>query len=462
VSTVPEPDGARLVDRPEVLELVRAVIHGQKTPEEGAYMLAGFWLPRPDDPSSSYICVDDDSLESMNAQAAGLAAAGDLQLALRYAEMNWLLSKRLVDRREMVIAAATLAQLLAGDASALDRRLALLEFCVPEVLQWPTTDEGRAAHMLGFLADARYQSAGGDPRRLRRATEALETALERESHLSQALLLNLVRIAGVAYHDLGESEDDLRRSIYWNVRFLNLSVHDGTRTFAVAAHNLGNAYLALGSLNHDCELLKKAAVCYEMALDTPEGAPSSFTESNKDRAERLIRDIEAGVASEGTVGPDERVARRVQQSLQAGDFISVQSATDGSNRLAQLHGAARHWLEALTLVGLDGPSQTRAEVLYRLATPFITSDQTDGAWTGLCLATAARRLAVTWRPISIARLEAHRAAMLVVIGADSSEAYLREAETLLLRALPVLEAEGGDEECRIASRYLWACHELMG
>jgi hypothetical protein len=100
----------------------------------------------------------------------------------------------------------------------------------------------------------------------------------------------------------------------------------------------------------------------------------------------------------------------------------------------------------------------------RLGGLFLTWDDDDSLWTGLCFAAAARRLgSADWRSISLARVDSRMGEMLTMIGYLGNPAYLRRGQALLRDALPVIEAEGQPGESdRVRSLHAMSTAMLAG
>ncbi len=452
-------------ESPEVTEIISAVVQGNKTPEEAAVQLGKYWFPKEELQSPrAHLVIQNrqDSLRTFDRTATELSNRGEHAGARRLAEMNWILAKRSVDQRLVAQCAATLAQFLVGDPSAADRRLALLEYCVPEVLTWDHIQGVSRAVMLANLADARYVTARGDPGRMRKAVQTIEQALEMESFLDEAWLSHLYMAAGVLYNDLAESTDDLRRSVACNENALTLVRREtDPARYASVLNNLGNSYRDLGARTRDAGLLEKAIAHYDQALPYRSDPRLRLrTQGNKAQAERTLKELQSGAAlSQPTA--ERGVLDQVEELVHAGDDMYFASIKGGPDQQAQLGSAADHYLEAMKLLGRDAPPRTRAEILHRLAALFVTSTDDDELWTGLCFASATRRLGQEWRASSLASVDYHRGQMLVKIGFPDQEQYLRPAETLLRQALPVLKAQGRPGEYEQAGNYLKMCLKLL-
>jgi len=452
-------------ESPEVTEIIYALVQGEKTPEEAAAQLGKYWFPSEElrsDKARFVIQTRQDSMRTLDNTATALSNQGEHAGARRLAEMNWILAQRSADQRLMTQCAATLAQLLVGDPSAADRRLALLEFCVPEVLTWDHIKGVSRAVMLANLADARYMAARSDPHRMRKSVQTVEQALEMAAFLDEAWLCHLYMAAGTLYNDLAESEDDLRRSVECNEKALSLVRREtDAERYASVLNNLGNSCRDLGARTRDARLLEKAIDCYDKALPYRSDPRLRLrTQGNKTQAQHILEDLRSGAAAPLSTA-ERSVLGQVKELVHAGDDMYFASSKAGPQQQAQLRSAADYYLQAMKLLGCDAPPKTRAEILHRLATLFVTSTDDDELWTGLCFASATRRLGQEWRASSLASVDYHRGQMLVKIGFPDQEQYLRPAETLLRQTLPVLKAQGRPGEYEQASKYLEMCLDLL-
>lgn len=461
--------GKRLSNPPaddsEALKLIQAVIAGKKTPEEGAAQIIKYWFPVElfkSNHAKSLWLTRQDSLHEMDTLATELHNRGQTAGARRLAEMNWILAQRSDDASLMAQCAATLAQLLVGDPAAAEQRLALLEFCVPEVITWDHVDQHGKAVMLAHLADARYMTSGADPVRKRRTVQSIEQALALETYLEEEWQAHLYRAAGLLYDELAETEVDLRRSIECNQKalaFFRRETHP--EDYASVLNNLGNSYRDLGERTGDSQLLEQALRCYDQALPLRTDPRLALrTKGNRDRALKSLTELQQGhrvpqpELDRHTLSQAENLARH-------GDDLYFAAQKQGTDRDKQLQGAATCYLEASKLLGRAAPARTRAEILHRLAALFITSTDDDELWTGFCFANATRRLAQGWRPGSLASVDFHKGMALVKIGYPQQEQYLRPAETLLRQALPILKTQGRPGEYDGARKFLDMCQGLL-
>jgi hypothetical protein len=424
------------------LEAIRAVVKGQIAPFEGASRLAGRWVPveAVGGPAAGELrAIRGDSIGALCDATIEMSNSGSLEEARRLGELTWILAKRFANRDAMVQAAATLAQMMTGDRVATRERLELLEFAVPEVTTWDRPVAVKAA-MLANLADARFHETRGDDDRLRATIAACDAALEHAGELDELWLRRVHYIAGSAYNELARGEDDLRAA----VAHLRAALRPGASEdeYASTLNNLGNAWRDLGILTADPHALETAITCYNEALHLRRDDRLRLrTEGNRARAERALAELAATPSGGGE--PGDAASRELDSLLRSGDDAFHDAQQDGADADALRKRAAADYVAAAALLNRDAPPRVRAEVMHRLAVLFLSWDDDDRLWTGLCFASAVRRLgAADWREVSLARVDAHMGEMLTVIGYLGDPAYLRRGEALLRDAMPILEAEG--------------------
>lgn len=451
-------------ENPEALKIIQDVIEGKLVPEEGATQLKKHWFPSElmrAKRKRSLIQTRSDSLKALDGTATELANQGQVVGARRLAELNWILAQRNDDQELMAQCAATLAQLLTGDASAAERRLQLLEFCVPEVLSWGHVNDAMRAVMLANLADVRYMTAGGDQRRERRAVQTIEQALELQRYLDDNWLGHLYRAAGTLYNELAKG-DDLRRSVECNEKALGYyNPKRDAASYGSILNNLGNSYRDLGRHAGDIHLLERAIETYDQAL--PYRADPRLrqrTLGNKSQAQRALEELQRGAPAPPPAA-DRSLLDQVERLAHTGDDRFFASSEEGPQQQSMRKSAAEHYLQAMKLLGRDGPPDARAEILHRLAALFIGSTDDDALWAGFCFASATRRLGTGWRPSSLATVDMHKGQMLTIIGYPGLEQYLKPAEALLQQALPILKKQGRPGEHDQVRKYLEMCRMML-
>lgn len=451
-------------ERPEALQIIQDVIEGKLVPEEGAAQLKKHWFPSELMRARSkrpLIQTRSDSLRDLDGAATQLANQGQLAGARRLAELNWILAQRNDDQELMAQCAATLAQLLTGDAPAAERRLQLLEFCVPEVLSWDHVNDAMRAVMLANLADARYMTAGSDQRRERKAVQTIEQALELQSHLDDNWLGHLYRAAGTLYNELAQG-DDLRRSVECNEKALGYyNPKRDAASYGSVLNNLGNSYRDLGRHAGDIHLLEQAIETYDKALPCrADPRLRQRTLGNKSQAQRALEELQRGGSATRPVA-DKSLLDQVKRLAGTGDDRFFASSKEGPQQESMRKSAAEHYLQAMKLLGREGPPDARAEILHRLAALFFSSTDDDKLWTAFCFANATRRLGTGWRASSLAAVDMHKGHMLTKIGYPNLQQYLKPAEALLQQALPVLKKQGRPGEYDQASKYLEMCQMIL-
>lgn len=435
------------------LEAIRAVVDGDIPPLEGASRLRGRWVPV----EAAGTATRDDSLGALCEATIELSNAGRPEQARRLGELAWILARGFENRDAMVQCAATLAQTMTSDPGATRQRLELLEFAVPEVVRWDRPAAIKAA-MLANLADARFNEARSDDDRLRATIAACHMALERASDLDELWLRRVHFIAGTAYNELAGDEADLRASI----AHLREALRPGAseEEHASTLNNLGNAWRDLGILTADRHALETAIACYDEAAPLRgDDRRRERTEANRERAERALADLD--VTPSGGGEPPDGSSRELESLVKSGDDAFYDSQQDRTDADAFRKRAAADYVAAATLLSPDTPPRLRAEVMHRLAVLFLSWDDDDKLWTGVCFANAARRRgAADWRAVNLARIDFHMGEMLAVIGYLGDPAYLRRAEALLDDAIPILEAEGSPSELSRARRLHEMCTTL--
>jgi tetratricopeptide (TPR) repeat protein len=452
--SVAAPDLAAIGFSKEASDIITAVITGEVDPEQGATRLAGVWVPAEELGSGSgrQSAPPQGSVASLNQLASQLATTGQNAEARRLAELNWLLARHAADETAAVQCAATLAQLLGSDQAAVKRRLDLLEYAVPEVLASDDPDLVKAV-LLANLAEARYNAAGGDPDTLTAAIDASRQALAIDADLGEAWLADLHFMAGTALQTLGDLANDeghYRESIASLTEVLNYyGPQHQPQGYASALNNLGNSYRKLAARTGDAALAQTAIECFDLALPyRPDGALTRTTQANRAAAVRLLETMSAATqAPPHGDGADVPARTEAAAFLEAGDAALTEMRAIGDEAPAFRRLATDRYLAAAKLTGRDSPPDLRARVYHRLATAFATADEDDALWTGVCFATAARRLGgEALAPAEQGRLAFHLGFMLMKIGLPDQLAYLRKAEALLKEALPLLKASNDPGE----------------
>ena len=447
---------------PGAREVVQAVAGGSMSPQEGALRLVSHWAPIETGLAQrvrALFRTRRDSLADLDRLAVQMDNQGHGAEARRLAEMNWILAQRTGSEDARVQCAATLGQLMAGDWSATEDRLALLEFAVPRVLAGNTAAAVRA-NLLAHLGDARFSAAGGGPRPRPGVTEACERALSLQEHLEASWRARLHFIAGTEQSE-GRSVQALRASVAHLRAALELFPPDDS--YASTLNNLGNSLRELGALLRDRGLLEEAVRCFDQALPLRRDVQlAERTRGNRALAWAVLAGLDA--AGGGTAEPppvrDAGWPAELQALLRTGDEALADARRDPDQRDAARRSAAVRYLEAMRRTGPHDPPGVRAEVFHRLAGLLLESEDADALRAGVCFASAAQRLSAgAWREVSRARLAYHKGRMLVMIGADDPRC-LPPAETLLRGALALLREQGHPGEVAQAERMLVLCASL--
>lgn len=459
--------GDALTLGPGAREVVVAVADGSMPPQEGALRLLSHWAPAEMGLAQrvrAFFRTRGDSLADLDALAVRMENDGHGVEARRVAEMNWILAQRTGSEDARVRSAATLGQLMEGDWSATDDRLALLEFAVPRVLAGNAPAAARAG-LLAHLADARFFGTGGGPRPRRGVTEACERALAMQEHLDPSWRARLHFVAGTE-HSEGGTVEALRTSVGHLRAALDLYDPDDDRdSYASTLNNLGNSLRELGALLRDRALLHEAVRRFDQALPLRgDGQLAERTRGNRALALAALARLDAPDADAADEAPPPGAAwtAEIQALLRTGDEALADARRDPDRRDACRRSAATRYLEAMRRVGRDGTPGVRAEVLHRLAGLLIQSEDADSLRAGVCLVSAAERLSAgAWREVSRARLAYHKGRMLVGIGAADDPRCLPLAEPLLRGALQLLREQGHPGEADEAEASLALCAALM-
>jgi hypothetical protein len=211
---MPKDDAQIHAFDPEAQLIIQQVMEGKLVPNEGATRLSSYWSPKEIYRGSQefVLQIRVDSLAQLDYAATDLEHRGRCAEARRLAELNWILANKLEDRDLMVQCAATLAQLMTGNLTAVERRLSLLEFAVPVVLTWDRPSLIKAT-MLAFLADAQFTKADVSVEARRANIKVCEQALSFGAALQDYWVERLHFIAGTRYNDLAETTADLEASV---------------------------------------------------------------------------------------------------------------------------------------------------------------------------------------------------------------------------------------------------------
>ena len=435
----------------DAADVIRAVVTGEIDPQVGAAQLAKIWVPaeelgtRAGEPPSHL----HGSVASLDDAANQLVSEGQSAAARRLAELNWLLARHAGDEDVAVRCAATLAQLMISDPAAIRRRLDLLEYAVPPILASRRPTIVKAA-MLCNLADARFNAAAGDPDAITATLDACKRAISIGTELGDVWLARIHLIAGTVLQDLGDltdGEDHYRESIDFLTSALRYcGPEQDPDQYASALNNLGNSYRKLGDRTGDAALIHEAIRCYDLALPyRHDAALIRRTQSNRAEALHLLRRLSATTNDPQApdTNPSTGTNARIAALLAAGDGALTQSNGDEEADEALRRLATDRYLAAAKLADRSTPPRVRAEVYHRLAGGFISAEEDDALWTGVCFAAAAHRLgAGAWRRASLAAVSYHIGFMLMKIGLPDQRTYLRKAEAMLRDSLPPL-AEGG-------------------
>lgn len=464
------PDLAAIGISKEASDVITDVINGEVDPEQGATRLAGIWVPTEELGSGPGWRSEppQGSVAGLNRLAYQLSDSGQNAEARRLAELNWLLARHAADESVAIQCAATLAQFISPDPAAVRRRLELLEYAVPAILASDEPDLVKAV-MLANLAEARWNAAGGDPEALRAVVDASRQALAIDADPGEVWLANLHFMAGTALQTLGDLTDDedcYRESIAALAEVLNYvgPQHHPDR-YASALNNLGNSCRKLAARTGDAELAQMAIQCFDEALPhRPNAALIRTTQANRAAAARLLETLSAApqVSRQGD-GADLPSRTNAVAFLQAGEaaFTEMQASSGEAGAFRRL--VIDRFLAAAKLTGRDAAPELRAKVYHRLAAVFADAEEDDALWTGVCFASAARRLGGGALPVvEQGRLARHLGFMLMKIGLPDHLAYLREAEALLKEALPPLEASSDPGERDAAAGLHEACLTVLG
>ncbi len=467
--TEPDSTGAGLGK--DATDVITAVVSGEIDPQLGAARLTAIWIPaeelntQADQPSSHLR----GSVASLDDVASQLASKGHTAAARRLAELNWLLARRAVNEDVAVRCAATLAQLMISDPAAVRRRLDLLEYAVPPILasQRPAIVK---AVMLCNLADARFNASAGDPEAISATIDACKQAISMGADVGDAWLAQMHFIAGTALQDLGDltdDEDHYRASIDSLTATLRYCAPEqNADQYAGVLNNLGYSYRKLGDHTGNAALIREAIRCYDLALPYHhDAALIRRTEGNRAEAQRLL--ARSSAAADDSQKPDAKpnagTDARIAALLAAGDGALSESRRTGEADEALRQLATDRYLAAAKLADRKTPPDVRAEVYHRLAGGFVSADEDDALWTGVCFAAAARRLGTgAWRRASLAAVSFHIGFMLMKIGLPDQHIYLHKAEALLRDALGPLAAEGRPGEFDQATAAHEGCLTLLG
>jgi hypothetical protein len=198
---------------PKAVEIIQSVLEGKITPQEGASSLISFWSPveiLQVEGSPPILQTREDSLSELDRTTIELSNQGRKDEARRLGELNWILAKRFDNQDLMVQCASSLAQVLTFDSAPPGRRLALLEFAVPSVVESDRAPHIKAV-MLAHLADARFSEAMNNPAMGRAAIEAALRALsiQQARPASAPLAASHRHLGGLQLSDLKEGADGL-------------------------------------------------------------------------------------------------------------------------------------------------------------------------------------------------------------------------------------------------------------
>jgi tetratricopeptide (TPR) repeat protein len=442
---------------PKALEIIRLVLDGKITPQEGATRLTQYWVPKELIRSEALPLIlqtRPDSLVALDRTVVELSNQGLQDQARRLAEMNWIFATRLGDEELMVLCASTLAQMMIGDPSATNERLALLEFAVPKV------------------ADARFTQAADNSDLLQATIEACQKALALNAPLEDFWLGRLHFLAGTAYNTIGGSIENLLSSIhYFKEALKHYRGENYLDEYASTLNNLGNSYRDLGARTKDRKLLREAIACYKEALPLRRDEHLRLrTEGNMAVAEKILAQLDRitdSVDTPETVetsssAAGEKDSIRFKELLKIGDdafntsLIKEEKATQFRQR------AAEKYVDWMSSFGRTAGAADRAEGFHRLAVLFLHSTEDDALWTGLCFASTAQRLSLeVWSPLGQARLASHRGQMLMKIGYPRGVDYLSLAESLLCSSIIPLRQLGHAGEAEQASQYLTITDGLL-
>lgn len=453
---------------PEAQRIIRQVIEGKTAPAEGAARLSSYWSPQEIYRGSQEFVIQtrSDSLAQLDYAATELEHQGLPSEARRLAELNWIIVNKLGDRTLMVQCAATLAQLMTGDLTAVDQRLSLLEFAVPIVLTWDRPPIVKAT-MLAFLADAQFTKAEITAEARRANIKVCEQALSFGAPLSDWWVERLHFIAGTRYNDLAETAADLEASVT-HLRNALDSCDPATSSsgYGSVLNNLGNSLRDLGDRTARPELLQEAIACYDKALPFRTSVMlRERTLGNEAAAEEILRRLREGASELSMPAAKQQDSTRhseVVRLLHIGQEIMSQASADDRTPEERRRAAASRYLQAAAIMAKHSSHKLRAELFHHLAGLFVGSVDDDDLWTGLCFANSAQRLSAgLWSPEGEARLRYHRGLMLMKIGYPDVVAYLTPAEELLRQAVPVLQRAGFPGEFDAASQTLLTCSSLL-
>lgn len=470
---MPAPDLAAIGISKEASAVITDVINGEVDPEQGATRLAGIWVPAEELASGpgGRSAPPQGSVAGLNQLANQLIDSGQNAEARRLAELNWLLARRAADETVAVYCAATLAQLLSSDPAAVKRRLDMLEYAVPQIL---ASDEPSLvkAVMLANLAEARWNAAGGDPEALRAAVDASRQALAIDADIGGTWLANLHFMTGTAQQTLGDLTDDeacYRESIAALAQVLNYyGPEQHPDRYASALNNLGNSCRKLALRTGDAELAQAAIECFDEALPyRQDAARIRSTQANRAAAARVLETLSAAAQispqGDGADAADAAASTKAVAFLEAGEsaFAEMQASSGEARAFRRL--VFDQFLAAAKLTGHDAAPDLRAKVYHRLGAMFADAGEDDALWTGVCFATAARRLGGAELPVvQQGRLALHLGFMLMKIGLPDGIAYLRKAETLSREARPLLEEGNSPSERDFAAGLHDTCLTVLG
>jgi len=454
---VAEPDLSGLHLAPAMLEIVRRVVGGEEDPAEGATELTGLWLPAGKTDQGG-------ALYAMRLLIGDWGDQGLLVPARRLAELTWLLAQSEGDEDSAVWSAAALGQLMATDPDAARRRLELLEYAVPRLVASDSPDPVKAV-LWANLADARFNSGGGDQADLRATVEACEAALSLGLDERTVWPGRVHFIAGTAYQSIGDQEsgnagyvasiDHLMEA----VRRYPPEVSPDERGSAL--NNLGNTVRKLGARRGDPALLQTAVECYDEALPfRREPVLSLRTQRGRAEALRLLSELHG--AAPGTPPPDQAGSGLPAARLIESGDSAYGTSRHGDDAAAYLRLAIERYLEAARLLGRDAPAAQRSEMYHRMIRPFVDSTEDDALLTGICFAAAARRVGAPARPpVAQARSGFQQGYMLMKLGDGRNVQHLRMAEALFREVQPLLAAEGEPGEGDLVANLHEMCLTLL-
>jgi tetratricopeptide (TPR) repeat protein len=436
-------------DEAALAEVIDSIMSGKVIAQEGAKKLKSFL---------GYAI----SLGNLNDLAVQMSNQGMGVGALRLAETNMILAEEQKEESYKVQCACTLAQFLSGDRRRIEERWQLLEYAVPELLEWGVSGQIKGT-MLAHLADARFNACNNQPSVYASVVEAVEQALTYENDIVEPLLGRLYFIGGTALDDLGENEKTLAQSVrYLEGALQYYTLQKYPDEYASTLNNLGNSYKHLGMLKNDRKLLEKAIKTYDEALPYRASPQLKLrTQNNRKEAVELLEKLASHKplprkAKESTDDQHIRVL------LRAGDESFFAAMQKGDGNEGDRQAAAEKYLEASRSVKREANPGLRAEIYHRLASLFLREQNDDPLWTSYCFANATKRLAQgNWQEVSQARVTMHQGEALTIIGFPDHEGYLQRAEELLRTSLPVMKAQGHPGESEECNKYLSLCLSFL-